>query len=97
METDAEGKFLLDKVIPGPKFSLWFTHGQRRLEPVTKMEPRSVAAGAVLDFGESKLKPRWPAKQWCECGATKKASVPRKRSPFPFPRRRYSHSWWPGL
>jgi RNA polymerase sigma factor (sigma-70 family) len=57
-ETDAEGRFQIDNVIAGPKFSLSLTQGKRRLEPVIQMEPRPVEPGAVLDFGEIKLKPR---------------------------------------
>jgi hypothetical protein len=58
VETDADGRFQFDNVIPGPKFMLWLAQGKRQLEEVIEIGPRSVAAGAVLDIGEVKLKPK---------------------------------------
>ena len=58
VETDADGRFEFNSVIPDLKFSLWWTQGKRRFEPVTKIERLSVEAGAVLDFGDIKLKLR---------------------------------------
>jgi hypothetical protein len=56
VRSNTEGIFKIDEVIPGPRFSLWFTQGRRVFEPLTKLEERSVKAGEPLDFGEIKLK-----------------------------------------
>jgi RNA polymerase sigma factor (sigma-70 family) len=58
VETDSAGAFQIDEVIPGPKFSLWFKQGVRFFEPFVQMDDSSVQAGATLDVGEIKLKPK---------------------------------------
>jgi RNA polymerase sigma factor (sigma-70 family) len=56
VETDADGKFQIDEVIPGLKLKWQFKRGTRTFEPLMKVDGRSVQAGAVLDVGEVELK-----------------------------------------
>jgi RNA polymerase sigma factor (sigma-70 family) len=56
IETDAGGKFVIDGVVPGVKFGLWFSRGKRTFEPVQKLEDRSAEPGKPLDLGDVKLK-----------------------------------------
>jgi hypothetical protein len=56
VETDIDGKFQMDEIIPGQSFSLWFNRGAQSFEPLTKFEKRTVHAGATLDLGEVKMK-----------------------------------------
>lgn len=58
VETDADGRFQIENVIPGPKFSLWFKQGVRFFEPLVQLDDSSVQAGAALNVGEIKLKPK---------------------------------------
>jgi len=56
IETNADGKFQMDEIIPGQNISLTFSRGKQTFEPLTKFENRSVQAGATLDLGEVKMK-----------------------------------------
>jgi hypothetical protein len=56
VETDSNGAFQIDEVIPGPKFLLWFESGTRTFEPLRKLDDNSVQAGGTLDLGDVKLK-----------------------------------------
>jgi 5-hydroxyisourate hydrolase-like protein (transthyretin family) len=56
VETDGDGKFRIDRMVPGVKFTLWFTRGRRTFEAVTKQEDKAVDSGKSLDLGEMKLK-----------------------------------------
>src|SRR5207302_428351 len=57
IETDADGKFLIDEVIPGVKFSLSFHRGRQALEPSVKRADSMAQPGKTLDLGEVKVKP----------------------------------------
>jgi hypothetical protein len=57
VETDAEGKFRIDDVIPGAEFELAFTRGKVRFEPDGKSESRTAEPGKVTDAGALRLKP----------------------------------------
>ena len=56
IETDSDGKFQMDEIVPGQNFSLTFSRGAQTFQPLTKIEGRSVQAGATLDLGEVKMK-----------------------------------------
>jgi RNA polymerase sigma factor (sigma-70 family) len=57
VETDAEGKFRIDDIVPGVKCELWFTRGTQSFEPVTKAGELTTEPGKLTDVGELKLKP----------------------------------------
>lgn len=57
VETDADGNFRIDDVIPGMKFEFWCTRGKTRFEPVTKPANPTAEPGKTTDAGELKLKP----------------------------------------
>jgi RNA polymerase sigma factor (sigma-70 family) len=57
VETDADGKFRMDEVVPGVTFGLWFTRGRRSFEPADKLEGRMARPGKVLDLGNVKVRP----------------------------------------
>jgi hypothetical protein len=56
VETDSEGKFQIDEVIPGVKFTLRFIirRGARSYAPAKKLE-RTASAGKPLDLGDVKV------------------------------------------
>jgi RNA polymerase sigma factor (sigma-70 family) len=58
VETDADGNFRIDDVIPGVKFEFWCIRGKTRFEPVTKPANQTAEPGKLTDVGELKLKPR---------------------------------------
>jgi RNA polymerase sigma factor (sigma-70 family) len=55
-ETGADGRFQIDQVVPGVKFSLSFSRGPRSFGQAGKAE-WSAAAGKALDVGDVKVKP----------------------------------------
>jgi RNA polymerase sigma factor (sigma-70 family) len=54
IETDAEGKFTIEEVIPEVKFSFYFTRGKKIYRPAKK-EFDAVATGKVSDVGDVKI------------------------------------------
>jgi hypothetical protein len=58
IETDAEGKFRIDDVVPGVKFSLTFSRGMQQFELATKATDLKAEPGKSIDAGELKLKPK---------------------------------------
>ena len=58
IETDADGRFRIDTVIPGVKFFLSFKRGQKTFEPAVKGDEPMAKSGETLDLGEWKLKPK---------------------------------------
>jgi RNA polymerase sigma factor (sigma-70 family) len=57
IESDADGKFHIDQIVPGVMFGLSASRGRRYFEPAQKLE-RTAPAGKVLDLGDVKLKAR---------------------------------------
>jgi hypothetical protein len=59
VETDANGEFRIDDIIPGRKFRLLFNRGKTSFELVTKpAADRTAEPGKTTDAGELKLKPK---------------------------------------
>jgi hypothetical protein len=58
VETDADGKFQIDEVIPGARFALSFGQGKGVYDAVTKPGDRVVKPGEAIDAGEIILKPK---------------------------------------
>ena len=56
IETDSDGKFQIDEIIPGKKFSVAFTRGAQTFEPLVNSADGSVQPGATLDLGDVRLK-----------------------------------------
>jgi RNA polymerase sigma factor (sigma-70 family) len=56
IETDGDGAFQMDTVIPELKFMPQFTRAGRTFEPLKKLQERSVAAGAMLNLGDIEVK-----------------------------------------
>jgi hypothetical protein len=56
IETDADGRFLIDEVVPGVKFGLSFSRGRRSFDPAEKVD-RVAPAGKPLDLEDVKVKP----------------------------------------
>ena len=59
IESDANGAFTLDSLIPGLPFELTFRHGRRNFERIVKSPQAIIEAqsGACRDVGAIKLKP----------------------------------------
>jgi hypothetical protein len=55
VETDADGKFVIDEVVPGVKFGLLFSRGKRTFRPADRLE-KPAPAGKALDLGDVKVK-----------------------------------------
>src|SRR5262249_11847037 len=58
VETDADGNFRIDDVVPGLKFNLSFRRGKQSFEPAGKLEDLTAEPGKPTDAGTIKLKPR---------------------------------------
>jgi 5-hydroxyisourate hydrolase-like protein (transthyretin family) len=58
IETDADGKFRIEEVVPGVKLGLWFSRARRDYEPVKKGEDRAAEPGKTLELGDVKVKVR---------------------------------------
>ena len=56
IETDSDGKFQMDEIIPGQKFSVALTRGAQTFEPLVKIADRPVQPGATLDLGDVRVK-----------------------------------------
>jgi hypothetical protein len=57
VETGADGKFLIEAVIPGVKFELWPTRGRRTFQAVKQPAEASAEPGKTLDLGDVMVKP----------------------------------------
>ena len=55
VETDAEGNFRIENIVPGIKVGLLFARGEQVLEPVMKSADFTTESGKTNDLGELKL------------------------------------------
>jgi RNA polymerase sigma factor (sigma-70 family) len=58
VETDADGRFRIDGVVPGVPFYLALSRGQQSFEPAAKLADPQVQPGKRLDLGDVKVKPK---------------------------------------
>jgi RNA polymerase sigma factor (sigma-70 family) len=56
VETDSDGRFRIDEVVPGVKFFLRLRKGKQTLDPAAKLADASVAPGKLDDLGDIKVK-----------------------------------------
>jgi RNA polymerase sigma factor (sigma-70 family) len=57
-QTDKDGRFRLEGLVPGLQFELVLVKGRRPLVPEPKLGAKSVESGRVLELGEFRVKPR---------------------------------------
>jgi RNA polymerase sigma factor (sigma-70 family) len=59
-QTDKEGRFRLEGIVPGLSLGLGFRKGRRMLVPEKRLEVKAAESGQALDAGDFRTKPRDP-------------------------------------
>ncbi len=60
VETDKDGRFRLEGIVPGLSMGLGFRKGRQMFVPEKRLELKPVESGQTLDAGDLRTKPRDP-------------------------------------